>query len=204
MKDAEDNFEVVEDSARYRKPASALQVWLSFATMLAKRSPAPDKQVGAVAIDARGNVVGYGYNHSVDENDPCTVDGDGRTRDVTLHAEDEMIQRAAEMGRSLEDCTVFMTHSPCMRCAARLIRARIKKIYYISSFKGGISHEFLLNHGIDLIQVMGVSEEADFLIQEQEDLQDHFDSMESQEDEDPHCEGCSEEPEEMPEEPASE
>ena len=202
--DSEENFEVIEENnARYRKPVSALQVWLSFATMLAKRSPAPDKQVGCVAVDARGNAVGYGYNHSVDENDPCTVDHEGRTRDVTLHAEDETIQRAAEMGRSLEGCTLFMTHSPCLRCAARLIRARIKKIYYISSFKNGVSHDILLNHGIDLIQVCGVSEEADFLIQEQEDLEDHFDSITqhiepSQPDEVP--EDDEEEPEEVPSE----
>jgi dCMP deaminase len=176
--DSEENFEVIEESSvRYRKPVSALQVWLSFATMLAKRSPAPDKQVGCVAVDMKGNVIGYGYNHSVDENDPCTVDHEGKTRDVTLHAEEETIQRAAEMGRSLEGCTLFLTHSPCLRCAARLIRARIKKIYYISSFKNGVSHDFLLNHGVDLIQVCGVSEEADFLIQEQEDLEDHIDSI---------------------------
>ena len=88
-----------------------------------------------------------------------------------------MLQRAAEIGRSLEGATIYITHSPCTRCAARLIRAKVKRIYYIEEFKNGLSHDMLLDHGIDLIQVVGVSEEADQKIIDQEDLEDHFDSM---------------------------
>ena len=173
----EDDEEEIEESPRYRKPASALRVWLNMACEIAKRSPAPDKQVGCIAVDSNGNILGYGFNHNVDENDPSTVDENGRTRDSTLHAEDEMMQRAAEMGRTLEGATVYITHSPCERCAARLIRAKVRRIYYIEEFKKGYSHPFLLNHGIDLVQVVGVSEDADQRIMDQEDLEDHLNSI---------------------------
>lgn len=161
---------------RYRKPASALKVWLKIAVQLASRSPAPDKQVGAIAVDNGGNILGYGYNYNVDEMDPSTVDSEGRTRDSTLHAEDEVIQRASEMGRSLAGATLYITHSPCTRCAAKLIRAKVRRIYYLEEFKNGQSHDMLLNSGVDLIQVMGISEEVDRKILEKEELEDHMNS----------------------------
>lgn len=182
----ENDYHVIEENedlqeappiVRYRKPSSALRVWLNVAMQIASRSPAPDKQVGAVAVDRNGNILGYGFNHNVDSRDPYTVDLNGKTKDSTLHAEDEVLQRAAEIGRSLEGATLYITHSPCTRCAARLIRAKVKRIYYIEEFKNGLSHDMLLDHGIDLIQVVGVSEEADQKIIDQEDLEDHFDSM---------------------------
>jgi dCMP deaminase len=181
----ENDYHVIENSddlqeamiLRYRKPESALRVWLGIAQQIATRSSAPDKQVGVVAIDKRGNIIAYGYNHNVDSNDPSTVDCDGRTRDSTLHAEDELIQRASESGRSLEGATLYITHSPCERCAARLIRAKVNKIYYLEEFKNGISHDMLMEHGVDMFQVVGVSSEVDQKIKEAEDLEDHLDSL---------------------------
>jgi dCMP deaminase len=183
----EDSFEIVDGSSpmldplRWNKPKPALQVFMNMALEIAKRSPAPDKKVGAIAADRDGNLLGYGFNYNVDETNPSTVDDNGRTRDSTLHAEDEMIQRAAEMGKTLKDATVYITHSPCERCAARLIRAKVRRIYFIEEFKGGISHNLLLNHGIDLVQVMGVNDEADQRILDQEDLEDHLDSISDEE-----------------------
>jgi len=164
----------IEPSVRYRKPVSALKSWLEIAIAFSKRSPAPDKQVGAVAVDKSGVILGYGWNHNVDEEEPFTVDSDGKTRDTTLHAEDELIQRTLESGKNLVGATIYLTHSPCLRCAARLKRANIKRIYFLEEFKGGISSDFLISHGIQLTQVVDVDPEFDRRRKENEDMQDHF------------------------------
>lgn len=167
-----------------KRRVSTLKTWMDITIAISKESNAPDKQVGAVAIDSHENVIGYGYNYSVDEDFPSTVDENGKTKDTTLHAEIEMIHRAMETGKNLEGATIFLTHSPCTRCAAQLKRSKIKRIYFLEEFKGGMSHDFLLRHGIELIQVTGVREEIDKRIQEEEDLQDHLLSLETLEPED--------------------
>ena len=141
-----------------RKRPSTLKTWMDIAVSLSAQSDAPDKQVGAVAIDAQRNVLGYGYNYCVDEHDTCTVDEDGRTKDTTIHAEIELIHRAMDSGKSLNGATLFINYSPCLRCAAQLKRAKVKRIYFMHDFKNGQSHDFLLRHGIELIQVVGLQE----------------------------------------------
>lgn len=157
-----------------QQPASALKTWMDMAIAMSNRSTAPDKRVGAIAVDPEGNMVGYGFNHNVDEDNPSTVDADGRTRDTTLHAEDEMLQRAMDFGHDLKECTIYMTHSPCMRCAARLKRAKVRRIYFLEEFKEGMSHAFLLDHDIELRQVFGINPEIDKKLQSDEDYLEHL------------------------------
>jgi dCMP deaminase len=164
------------------KPASALETWLRMAIDFSKRSPAPDKQVGVIAVDQKGVLLGYGWNYSVDENDPSTVDEFGRTRDTTLHAEDELMARAMESGKSLEGATLYITHSPCMRCAARLKRAKVARVYFLEEFKNGAGNDFLTDHGVEVVQVVDVDPEfderraqAEALERDQEDTEDHYD-----------------------------
>ena len=162
-------------NVKVRKPVSSLKLWMGFATMLAGKSTALDKQVGCIAIDANGNILGYGFNHCTDDDNPETEDENGKTKDTTLHAEDEMLQRAAELGHTLDGATVFITHSPCLRCAGRLKRAKVRRIYYFEDFKQGISHDFFNRHGIDLIQVLGANDHVDRRISEAEDDEDDED-----------------------------
>jgi dCMP deaminase len=159
------------------KPITTLQMWMGFALLVSKKSIAPDRKVGAVAVSSSGILLGWGFNQCVDDDDPSTCDDNGRTKDETIHAEEDLIQRAADNGKSLRDSTVFINVSPCLRCAARLKHAGVKRIYFLEDFKKGISHDFILRHGIDLVQVMGVDPEVDKSIREEEDFQDHINSL---------------------------
>lgn len=150
----EDLPDTNQSTLMYR-PASSLKTWISVALDIAKKSTAPDKQVGAVAIDGNGNILGYGYNYCIDTVDSSTVDENGVTKETTIHAEIEMIHRAMELHHSLQDAIVFITHSPCLRCAAQLKRAKVKTIYFLHTFKNGISHDFLLGNEVNLIQLYG-------------------------------------------------
>jgi tRNA(adenine34) deaminase len=77
-----------------------------------------DVPVGAVVVDASGEVVGVGHNAREADSDP------------TAHAE-LIALRAAASGRGswrLEDCTLVVTLEPCTMCAGAIVLARIPRL----------------------------------------------------------------------------
>ncbi|GHB18088.1 hypothetical protein GCM10009038_16370 [Salinicola rhizosphaerae] len=85
--------------------------------------------VGAVVVDADGEVIGAGYN--------CPIAG----HDPTAHAEIQALRAAsATLGNyRLDRCTLFVTLEPCMMCTGAMIHARIARLVYAASEpKGGM------------------------------------------------------------------
>ena len=84
-------------------------------------------RAGAVAVGAAKNQVAVGYNGLP----PGLTDTDARLHDrywklaLTLHAEENALLFA---GRPVEGCTLYVTHPPCARCAAKLIQAGIARV----------------------------------------------------------------------------
>ena len=131
-----------------------LSIFLGLAITASRKSIAPDKKVGAVAIDNNRHILAYGWNLCPDSHSTSTVDEAGRTKLEVIHAEEVLIQRAAENGKSLNGATIFVTHSPCSHCAGRLIFAKVKKVFYIHKFKDGAGLTLLNRNGIDTLQVV--------------------------------------------------
>ena len=61
---------------------------------------------------------------------------------LTIHAEENAMIFAK---RDLTDCTVFVTHPPCPRCASKLIQEEVKRVVYIAP-----SDDFLSRWADDL------------------------------------------------------
>jgi tRNA(adenine34) deaminase len=79
-----------------------------------------DVPVGAVVLDAAGEVIGRGRNRREAEADP------------TAHAEMIAIRdagRAAGAWR-LTDCTLVVTLEPCTMCAGALLAGRLARLVY--------------------------------------------------------------------------
>lgn len=76
--------------------------------------------VGAVVVDADGNIVGEGYNRREELCSP------------TAHAEMLAIEAAAKkLGRRrLSDCTLYVTLEPCPMCAGAVMNAGLKRLVY--------------------------------------------------------------------------
>lgn len=51
-----------------------------------------------------------------------------------IHSEINAISWAAKVGRSLKDCTMFVSLSPCEDCAKAIIASGIKKVYYLEKY----------------------------------------------------------------------
>lgn len=76
--------------------------------------------VGAVLVDARGEIVGSGYNAPISRQDP------------SAHAEVQALRDAAlRLGNyRLDDCTLYVTLEPCMMCSGAIIHARLARLVY--------------------------------------------------------------------------
>jgi tRNA(adenine34) deaminase len=81
---------------------------------------AGDVPVGAVVVDADGDVVGRGHNRRESSYDP------------TAHAEILALRVAATGRRSwrLDDCTLVVTLEPCTMCAGASVLARVRRVVF--------------------------------------------------------------------------
>lgn len=79
-----------------------------------------DVPVGAVVMDAAGQVIGEGRNLREETHDP------------TAHAEVvAMRAAAASIGSwNLDGCTLVVTLEPCLMCAGALLQARISRLVF--------------------------------------------------------------------------
>lgn len=76
--------------------------------------------VGAIVVDADGQIIGEGYNLREQLQSP------------SAHAEFIAIEQAAKaLGRwRLNGCTLYVTLEPCPMCAGLIMNSRIKRVVY--------------------------------------------------------------------------
>ena len=95
--------------------------WMGEALDLARQAAADgDVPVGAVVVDAAGDVIGRGRNTRERDGDP------------TGHAEIVAIREAATaVGEwRLHGCTLVVTLEPCTMCAGAIVASRIDRLVF--------------------------------------------------------------------------
>lgn len=96
--------------------------WMRHTLALAERAQREDDEipVGALVVDAEGNLVGEGWNRNIAESDP------------SAHAEIVAMRRAgAAIGNHrLVGCTLYVTLEPCAMCAMAAVHARLARVVY--------------------------------------------------------------------------
>jgi tRNA(adenine34) deaminase len=115
----------------------------------ARAGRAGEVPVGAVLVDAAGEVVARGHNRPVGGCDP------------TSHAEIVALRRAARrLGNyRLPGTTLYVTVEPCAMCAGALVLARVARVVYgAADPKGGAARTLYrllddprLNHRAEVI-----------------------------------------------------
>ena len=106
---------------------------MTLALQAAERGAAAGEvPVGAVIVDARGDVLAIAHNRVETDRDP------------TAHAEMLVIRQASRRRGSprLPDCDLYVTLEPCPMCAQALALARIRRLYYAAEDQkgGGVEH----------------------------------------------------------------
>jgi len=87
-------------------------------TLAQRAADAGDVPVGALVVDASGEVVGEGWNLREIDQDP------------TAHAEVVALRAAADRLGSwrLDGCTLVVTMEPCPMCAGASMLARVERV----------------------------------------------------------------------------
>jgi tRNA(Arg) A34 adenosine deaminase TadA len=99
--------------------------WMRHALSLADRAEREDDEipVGAVLVDANGQLLAEGWNRNISENDP------------TAHAEIVAMRQAGMRvgNHRLLGSTLYVTLEPCAMCAMAMIHARISRVVFAAS-----------------------------------------------------------------------
>ncbi|MDD4860192.1 MAG: dCMP deaminase family protein [Dehalococcoidales bacterium] len=113
------------------------EYFLKIASVVAERATCRRHHVGAVAVRDK-HILSTGYNGAPAGAKDCLELGclrdelkipSGTRHEICrgIHAEQNAIIQASLHGVSLEDSTIYCTHSPCVLCAKMLVNARIKR-----------------------------------------------------------------------------
>jgi dCMP deaminase len=120
------------------------EYFLKIASVVAERSTCRRHHVGAVAVKDK-HMLATGYNGAAAGLADCLELGclrdelgiaSGTRQEVCrgIHAEQNVIIQASLHGVSLEDSTIYCTHSPCVLCAKMLVNAKIKRFVTFGSY----------------------------------------------------------------------
>ena len=105
--------------------------------------------VGAVIVDSKGEILGTGFNRTIQDHDP------------TGHAEIIALRAAAKRAQNyrLPGATLYVTLEPCAMCMGAIMHARLARLVFAASDpKTGVcgsvinlSQESRLNHHTEVI-----------------------------------------------------
>ena len=127
-----------------------------------------DRHVGAIIVRNK-RIIATGYNGAPQGIKSCVDKGEclrqklcipsGTMQEIcyAVHAEQNAIIQAARVGSSVEGCTLYCTHQPCVICAKIIINSGISRVVY----KEGYLDKFS----------MQLFKEANVLIQKYSDLE---------------------------------
>lgn len=105
--------------------------YLKLAYEVASWSKDPSKQIGAVAVGSKGQVLAQGYNgfpRGIRHSSKRLNDRDLKYKYV-VHAEMNLIYNASYNGTSLDGSTVYVTGLPvCSECAKGLIQVGVQQV----------------------------------------------------------------------------
>lgn len=102
------------------------EYFIGIAKAVSVRSSWDGTKVGAVAVRGK-QVVSTGYNGT-----PAGYDNfvNRSLKILICHAEENVVAQAARHGIKLQDCTLFTTLSPCLRCARIMVNAGVAMVVY--------------------------------------------------------------------------
>ena len=123
--------------------------YLQTALGVAEHSKCKRMKVGAVLVK-KGDIIGTGYNGTPTKFEPdvCECQKTGETLDYVIHAELNAILSAARNGRSTKGSTLYLTLSPCSKCAALIMQAGIKKVVFLKRYRNTEALTLLSEYGI--------------------------------------------------------
>lgn len=120
-------------------------------------------RVGIVAT-RKDKILATAHNQRPDavRNKTCEYPDIDKTLPSVLHAEESLVADCANRGISLVGADVYITRTPCQNCAAILIQAGIKRLFYLTMHPHGDGLPLLYEAGVDVINLGGQSNKVEY------------------------------------------
>ena len=116
--------------------------FLDMAKLIASWSKQKTTKVGAVIVDHKHRVVSLGFNgYPTGIKDDYNVSREEKLRRI-VHAEENALLFSY---RDLNGFTMYITHPPCARCAAKIIQSGIRRVVCLRP-----SEDFLTRWDLDV------------------------------------------------------
>ena len=139
---------------------SADEYFLKIASVVAERSTCLRHHMGAVAVKDK-HILTTGYNGAAAGLKDCLELGclrnannipSGTRTEIcrAIHAEQNVIIQAALHGISLDGCTIYCTHTPCVLCAKMMVNARVKRVVIFTKYADDSFKELFREAGIQV------------------------------------------------------
>ena len=149
------------------------EYFLKVASVVAERSTCFRHHVGAAAVRDK-HILATGYNGAASGLRDCLELGclreklgipSGTRHEVCrgIHAEQNVIIQASLHGVSLEGCTIYATHTPCILCAKMLVNAKIKRYVSFGRYADDSFLELFSEAGIEVDIVKKPPSRIDYL-----------------------------------------
>lgn len=144
--------------------ASWDEYFMEIAEIVKTRATCLRRQVGAVVV-RENRIITTGYNGAPTGLAHCTELGfcereqlgipSGQRHELcrALHAEQNAIIQAAQMGVSTEGATIYITLQPCVICAKMIINAGIKRIVHKGEYPDALSRKILEEADIEVVKI---------------------------------------------------
>ena len=139
---------------------SADEYFLKIASVVAERSTCLRHHMGAVAVKDK-HILTTGFNGAPAGVKDCLELGclrnaqnipSGTRTEIcrAIHAEQNVIIQAALHGISLDGCTIYCTHTPCVFCAKMMVNARVKRVVIFTKYADDSFKELFREAGIQV------------------------------------------------------
>ena len=125
-----------------------VEMFMDIAKTVSKRSSCPKKQVGAVLVKDN-RIIATGYNGVLPGDKPKEGYNPKTNETKTVHAEANIISFCAKEGISTNGCTMYITLSPCEKCAELIIQSGIKKIIFFEKYRCDNGLSKLFKHKVE-------------------------------------------------------
>lgn len=121
------------------------------------------RQVGAFVLKDK-IIIFEGYNQHLPHSNNPNILGDPRSNFnageridlcTAIHAEAQVIAKAAKKGKPLDGCDLYVSTFPCPTCARLIGTAGIKRLFYFKGYSLLDAEDILKAFGVEIILVLG-------------------------------------------------
>jgi dCMP deaminase len=107
-----------------------IQAHMKAAFVYADLSHCKKRKVGCVIVK-EDSILSFGYNGTPAGEDNCCEDEFGITKPNVKHAEYNAIKKLKQHNIQADGAAIIITKIPCIKCAYKIIKARITSVYWL-------------------------------------------------------------------------